>query len=146
MAKQMGRYATGSVTLAGLDHVINSIKSACGANMGSVEVVVSTDLTDPPYPLFLEYGTSRMQAYPIARPAFTENIETALGMTVEQLSLMVVHAATTGGVVGPEHGKAALEAGGYVIQRAWKAKLYDGPPPETKTGTYANSIKVHRVP
>lgn len=145
MAKKMGKYATGSVTIANLDHVINAIRNACGEDIGQVEVVVATDLRDPPYPLYLEYGTSRMKAYPIARPAFTENVETALGMVVEQLGFMVTRAASSGGAVGKEHGKAALEAGAYVIQRAWKAKLYDGPPPETKTGMYANSIKVHRV-
>lgn len=37
---------------------------------GFVEVSVGSDITDPPYPEFLEYGTRRMSARPTARPAF----------------------------------------------------------------------------
>lgn len=39
-------------------------------------VVVGTDIIDPPYPWFLEVGTSRMSARPSARPAFdsTKNL------------------------------------------------------------------------
>lgn len=32
--------------------------------------VTGTSLVDPPYPRFLEFGTSRMPAHPIARPAY----------------------------------------------------------------------------
>jgi HK97 gp10 family phage protein len=38
-----------------------------------VVVAIGTSITDPPYPVFLEYGTSRMPAHPIARPAFDQS-------------------------------------------------------------------------
>jgi len=38
-----------------------------------VAVAVGTDITDPPYPFFLEYGTSRMPLpHPSMRPALDE--------------------------------------------------------------------------
>jgi HK97 gp10 family phage protein len=42
-----------------------------------VVVAIGTSITDPPYPVFLEYGTSRMPAHPIARPAFDQSKEEA---------------------------------------------------------------------
>lgn len=39
------------------------------AEPGRARVVVGTNITDPPYPMFLEYGTSRMSARPSAGPA-----------------------------------------------------------------------------
>jgi HK97 gp10 family phage protein len=33
-------------------------------------VTVGTNIVDPPYPWYLEFGTSRMAPHPIARPAF----------------------------------------------------------------------------
>ena len=35
-----------------------------------VLVKVGTSITQPPYPAYLEYGTSKMPAHPIARPAW----------------------------------------------------------------------------
>lgn len=37
-----------------------------------VSVEVGTDITDPPYPFYLEFGTSRMPPHPSARPAVDE--------------------------------------------------------------------------
>lgn len=38
-----------------------------------VVVGIGTDIIDPPYPKFLEFGTARMAPRPSARPAFDEN-------------------------------------------------------------------------
>lgn len=40
-------------------------------------VTVGTNITDPPYPWFLEFGTSKMAAHPIARPAFEQSKDEA---------------------------------------------------------------------
>lgn len=37
---------------------------------GGASVIVGTDITDPPYPAWLEEGTSKMAARPSAGPAF----------------------------------------------------------------------------
>lgn len=36
-------------------------------------VIIGTDISDPPYPMFLEFGTSRMPAYPHVRPMLDAN-------------------------------------------------------------------------
>jgi HK97 gp10 family phage protein len=41
-------------------------------------VAVGTNITDPPYPYFLEEGTSRMAARPSAGPAFEEKKDEAV--------------------------------------------------------------------
>jgi len=44
-----------------------------------LEVVIGTNITDPPYPVFLEYGVpGRMPPYPVAKPAMDETREDAL--------------------------------------------------------------------
>lgn len=40
---------------------------------GRTEVLVGTDITDPPYPYWLEFGNSRMEPKPTARPALDES-------------------------------------------------------------------------
>ncbi len=42
------------------------------------DVVIGTDITDPPYPLFLEYGTVHMAARPSMQPAFDEEKDKAI--------------------------------------------------------------------
>jgi len=43
-----------------------------------VDAVIGTDLTDPPYPVFLELGTVHMAARPSAQPAFDEQVDKAM--------------------------------------------------------------------
>lgn len=40
---------------------------------GHAVVLVGSDIVDPPYPFFLEFGTSRMEPKPTARPALDES-------------------------------------------------------------------------
>lgn len=42
---------------------------------GGAVVLVGTDIVDPPYPFYLEFGTSRMRPKPTARPALDESGE-----------------------------------------------------------------------
>jgi len=56
---------------------------------GRVEIEVGTDIVDPPYPFFLEYGTSKMQARPTARPAFDES-EDEVGREIEEALMQIV--------------------------------------------------------
>jgi HK97 gp10 family phage protein len=51
-----------------------------------VEVVVGPSIIDPPYPAYLEYGTSRMSPHPIARPAWDRSKVPARDEATRQLS------------------------------------------------------------
>lgn len=52
---------------------------------GFAEVLVQTNL-EPPYDFFLEYGTSRMPAKPIMRPAYDSSKEHVLQVLEEGLA------------------------------------------------------------
>lgn len=43
-------------------------------------VIVGTDISDPPYPVFLELGTSRMSAKPTLRPSIENNLGSYKGL------------------------------------------------------------------
>ena len=45
---------------------------------GGASVIVGTSITDPPYPIFLELGTSRMTARPSCGPAFDAKKDAAV--------------------------------------------------------------------
>lgn len=46
-------------------------------------LMVGTNLTDPPYPEWLEYGTRRMAPRPSARPAYDETRDEVTRRTIE---------------------------------------------------------------
>lgn len=52
-------------------------------------VEIGTDITNPPYPFFLEYGTSRMSARPTMTPAFDESVHPATEEVKATLSAMI---------------------------------------------------------
>lgn len=60
---------------------------------GSAKVVVGTAIKNPPYPVFLEYGTSRMAARPSAQPAFDEKKDEAVREVTRALKAAVRAAA-----------------------------------------------------
>lgn len=69
--------ATDAESIAGLPpriqtgDYLNSIEIQPGERTATrSDQVVLTTLTDPPYPRFLEFGTVKMPAHPIARPAY----------------------------------------------------------------------------
>jgi HK97 gp10 family phage protein len=49
-----------------------------GSEGEDLELHIGTDIEDPPYPFFLEYGTSRMSAHPSMTPAFEDNKNKAI--------------------------------------------------------------------
>ena len=50
---------------------------AAESSSDRVVVVIGPDINDPPYPFFLEYGTSKMAPKPVGRKAFDENSDEA---------------------------------------------------------------------
>ena len=96
-----------------------------------VEVTIGTDLTDPPYPYFLEFGTSRMSAHPSARPAYEE---TKGQMAQVAAATLATHFAQKRFTQRSMH--AAGAAGGLVLSNRWKQIA------PVETGTYRRSIHV----
>lgn len=58
-----------------------------------VEILVGTDIVDPPYPWFLEMGTRYMSARPTARPAFDESQDEMAAEFVASIRSLLVKAA-----------------------------------------------------
>jgi HK97 gp10 family phage protein len=56
-------------------------------------VQIGTDITDPPYPVYLEFGTSRMAARPSARQAWDAEIDKAVDEVVAALEQALKAAA-----------------------------------------------------
>lgn len=56
-------------------------------------VIVATDIDDPPYPKFLEFGTSRMAARPKARPAYDRKKDEATETAGEVIKQQVLREA-----------------------------------------------------
>lgn len=54
-----------------------------------VEIAVGTNLTRPPYPVFLEFGTRFMAPRPSARPAFDQTLRAVLRTTQETFERLV---------------------------------------------------------
>jgi HK97 gp10 family phage protein len=54
-----------------------------------VIVAIGTNIVDPPYPLFLEYGTRKMKARPSARPAWDESKAGVSDEVRKSLKLMI---------------------------------------------------------
>lgn len=67
-----------------------SIHTTLVEGQGSeVWVEIGTDIVDPPYPFFLEYGTSKMGAKPSMRPAFDEQRDNAIAEVGDVIMTML---------------------------------------------------------
>jgi HK97 gp10 family phage protein len=53
------------------------------------EAIVGTDIVDPPYPFFLEFGTSRMAPRPTMRPALDEKASEAEAEVIDVLNVLL---------------------------------------------------------
>lgn len=126
------RAAHGGVVIVGMEELERQLAMLVDLGVGGARtVIIGTDLTDPPYPYFLEYGTSRMPAYPAARPAFDETKDVALATIADALGQTIAR-----GNRRPEDTiEPALMAGGWDIATRW-AELA-----RYRTGTYRRSIK-----
>ncbi len=60
---------------------------------GNVVVLIGTDIDDPPYPAFLEWGTSRMPAHPVGRRALEEKRDEALKEFAQVAQQLIEEAA-----------------------------------------------------
>lgn len=119
-----------SVQFIGMDKVEMALKALASLGAAAHTAEVGTDLTDPPYPFFLEYGTSRMPAYPAARPAWDEMGETALQATADYVGQLIA----TGSRDGDRIFSVALTEGARHIENRWKELA------RYRTGTYRRSI------
>lgn len=99
--------------------------------------LIGTDLTEPPYPYFLEYGTSKMPAYPAARPAFDERYPEAVKTASAVIGRLLPAATLRAERV--DICKAGLEAGALPIANRWKELA------RYRTGTYRRSVFVRVV-
>ena len=129
LVSQAGMAAT--MTIVGLPELEKALKALGDLGIhGAMTAVVGTDLTEPPYPYFLEYGTSRMPAYPAARPAFDEQADTAIRTTADVLGQLIAAGQRDPGmVIGP-----ALTEGARPIENRWKELA------RYLTGTYKRSV------
>lgn len=137
MAAPSGAAKSATVTIVGLAELEARLASMVKM-VQPMTALIGTDLTDPPYPYFLEYGTTRMPAYPAARPAFDERYPEA----VRTAGIVIGRALAPGGLTASAEAnvvKAGLEAGALPIANRWKELArYD-------TGTYRRSIFVQVV-
>lgn len=90
---------------------------------------IGTNLVDPPYPYFLEYGTVKMEPRPSARPAFFAGQHEAT-----EAGTAVLRALFAMGQYSPGAVKAAARAMALPIENHWKRFA------PVKTGTYRRSI------
>jgi hypothetical protein len=137
-----------SVKIEGLDELQKKLEDLIRMGKVPMTAYIGTDLTEPPYPYYLEYGTSRMPAYATARPAFDERYAEGVKIAGTVMGKLI-----ESGKSGPEVTKVGLEAGALPISNGWKEHIQQGPVPShqrrgdtvtnlSDTGTYGRSIFV----
>jgi len=145
------------VTVKGLPALQKRLEALAGFGKVRQTAIVGTDLMEPPYPYFLEYGTSRMPAYATARPAFDERRGEAVKVAGDVIGRLIARAPGSAGYAEYNgYAKAGLEAGGEIIRNGWVERIQQGPVPThqrrsdsvsnlSDTGTYARSVRVLAV-
>jgi len=58
---------------------------------GSLRAIIGTNITDPPYPAFIEFGTSKMPARPFLGPAMDSERDAVLKEVGEALGELIAH-------------------------------------------------------
>lgn len=133
--RRAAKATTTSIRIEGLDELMAKIDALGGAQVVS-HGVIATNLASPPYPYFLEYGTSRMPAYPAARPAFDEMQGEAVREIGRIGGELVEQALRHGGGWDQAEADAAVYAGALPIQSRWQELA------RYRTGDYRRSILV----
>jgi len=136
-----GRFASGRsrtamahvTSIEGMERLDRALMVLRDLGAEAMTAEIGTDLADPPYPFYLEYGTSKMPAYPSARPAFDEMKDTAIATTGDVLGQLVV-AATTRGTSPRGIVSTGLTEGSRPVQNRWTELA------RFQLGTYKRSI------
>lgn len=115
----------------GMADVKKKLEALGGIGKKGAVAYVGTNLTDPPYPYFLEYGTSRMPARPAARQAVDERKDAAARVASDIIGQMVAK-----GRADPDVMRLAVMGGALEIANRWKELA------PFRTGTYRRSIHV----
>jgi hypothetical protein len=130
------RARVGVVAIIGLPELNRALQELGDLGRhGGMTAVIGTDLVDPPYPYFLEYGTSRMGARPSARPAYDEMSSTAVSTTGDVMGQLIV----SGRRDPTDVIRPALTEGARPIENRWKELA------PYATGTYRRSIHTEVV-
>jgi len=129
------RSGAGVVHIVGLPELDRALKELAAMGAAEMTAAIGTDLIDPPYPFFLEYGTSRMPAYPSARPAFDEMKDVTVQTTADVMGQLIVGGSRDGRMVM----STSLREGARPIENRWKELA------RYKTGAYRQSIHTEVV-
>jgi hypothetical protein len=116
--------------IVGLPELQKALEALAKMGADAKTALIGTDLTDPPYPFFLEYGTSKMPAFPAARPAWDEMGEPAQKAIADYVGQLIAQGSRDGDRVFT----VALQEGARLIEDRWKELA------RFRTGTYRRSI------
>ena len=119
-----------SMQVIGMEEVQAALRALASLGAAAHTAHVGTDLVDPPYPYFLEYGTSRMPAYPAARPAWDEMSGVAVQATGDYIGQLIAAGRRDGDAIMA----TALTEGARHIENRWKELA------RFRTGDYRRSI------
>jgi HK97 gp10 family phage protein len=96
--KQLAPYETGtyrrSIHVAGHTELTPDFDGEeLGEPNNPLVVRIGTKIDEPPYPVYLEYGTSRMPPHPSAQPAFDATRNEAIREVADAFGILLAKAA-----------------------------------------------------